>query len=62
MQKINRVDSLDAGCQQIPCFQNFWNFHNVVMEHQLFKISEKKSKKYFFNKTFPKIQFTIEIA
>ena len=31
------------------------------MEHQLFEISEEKQK-MISNKTFPKIQFTIEIA
>ena len=45
MQKVDRVGSLDAGFQQVPLVQNFWNFHNILMEHQSFKISEKTHKK-----------------
>ena len=36
--KINRVGTLDAGFQHVPIVQNVWNFHNIVMEHQSFKI------------------------
>ena len=45
--KIDRVDSLDTGFQQVPLIQNFWNFHNIVMEHQYFKASEEKQKSIF---------------
>ena len=38
---IDRVGSLDAGFQQIPLVQNFWNFHDIVMEHQKFEITEE---------------------
>ena len=31
---MDRVDSLDADFQQLPLVQNFWNFHNIVMEQQ----------------------------
>ena len=58
---IDRVGSLDAGFQQVPLVQKFWNFHYMVIEHRFFKISEEKQNIFpeFF---FPKIQFTIEIA
>ena len=32
--KNDRVGSLDAGFQQVPLIEIFWNFHNIVMEHQ----------------------------
>ena len=32
--KINKVGSLDAGFQLVPLVQNFWNFLNIVTEHQ----------------------------
>ena len=36
--EIDRVDSFDAG---VRLGQNIWIFHNIAMEHQAFKISEK---------------------
>ena len=38
----------------------FFDFYGMVMEHQLFKMSEEIQKNFFF--FFPKTQFTIEIA
>ena len=32
--KYDRVSSLDARFQQVQLVKNFWNFHNIVMEHQ----------------------------
>ena len=52
--KIKRVGGMD---QQVPLIQIFWNFHNIVMEHQSYKISEEKH--FFLNL---KKYFTIEIA
>ena len=43
-KKIDRVGSLDAGFQQVQLAQNFWNLHDIFMEHQWFKISEEKQK------------------
>ena len=60
--KIDRVDTFDADFQQVPLVQNFWNFPNIVMDHQWFKIRNKKSKQNFFNNIYPKLQFTIDIA
>ena len=58
MQKIERVGILDAGFQQVPLVQNFWNFYNIVMEHQWFKISAEMQK-IISIKIFPKnIHFT----
>ena len=59
--QINRIGSLDARFQQVPLVQNFLNFLCIVTEHQYFKVSEKKQK-IFFNKTNPKIQFTITLV
>ena len=59
--KLERVDRLAANFQQAPLVQNFWNFHNIVIEHQKIKISEEKEK-LFFNKKNPKIKFTMETA
>ena len=44
-KKICMVDSLDAGFQQVPFVQNFWNSQNIVKEYQSFKISEEKQEK-----------------
>ena len=46
--KIDRVASLDASFQQVPLLQNFWNFHNIVMKQQSFKISKEMWKKNIF--------------
>ena len=57
-KKIDWVGSLDACFQQVPLVQFFSNFHNIVMEHKLFK-----KQNMFFNKDFPnEIPFTITIA
>ena len=45
--KIDRVGNLDVGFQQVTLAQNFLNFHNIVIEHQLFKINEEKQKNIF---------------
>ena len=45
--KIDRVGNLDVGFQQVTLAQNFWNFHNIVIEHHLFKINEEKQKNIF---------------
>ena len=42
--KYTNIYSLDADFQQVPLVQNFWKFHNIVTEDELFK-SVKKSKK-----------------
>ena len=51
--EIGRVGKLEAGFQQVPFVQNFRNFHNIVMEHLLFKIGKEKQK-MFSNKKFQK--------
>ena len=40
--EICRVDNLEADFQQVPLVQFFWNFHNIVVKHQLFKFSKEK--------------------
>ena len=42
---MHKLDSLDASFQQVSLVQNFWNFHNIVMEYQYFKISEHDEEK-----------------
>ena len=32
--EIGREGKLETGFQQILLVQNFWNFHNIVMEYQ----------------------------
>ena len=32
--QFDRLGCLDAGFQQVPLVQNFWNIDNIVMEHQ----------------------------
>ena len=32
--EIGRVDKIEAGFQQGPLVQIFWNVHTIVMEHQ----------------------------
>ena len=32
--EIGRVGNLEAGFQQVLFVQNFWKFHNIVMEYQ----------------------------
>ena len=67
--KLGRVGRLDAGLQQDPLVQTFWNIHNMDIKHQLESVT--KSKKYFYifnkkqknnNNNKKNIQFTIEIA
>ena len=41
------VGILDAGFTHIPLVQKFSHFHKIVVEHQLFKISEVKQKLCF---------------
>ena len=62
MQKIDRVGNLDADFQSVSFVQTVYNCHNIVIEHQLFKISDKKQKKNSFDKTNPNMRLTIEIA
>ena len=32
--EICRVGNLDADFQQVSLVKFFWNFHNIVLEHQ----------------------------
>ena len=32
--EIGRVNELEAGIQEVPFVQIFWNFHNIVMKHK----------------------------
>ena len=45
--KINKVGRSDADFQQAPLVQNFWNLHDIVMEHQWYKSSDEKQKNNF---------------
>ena len=47
--EIGRVYKLEALFQQIPLVQNFWNFHNFVVEHQYFN---KQKQKILSNRVF----------
>ena len=46
--KLVWVGTFDDGFQQVPLVKTFWNFHSIVIERQLFKISEEKQKKWIF--------------
>ena len=39
--EINRVGNFEADFQQVPLVQFFWNFHSIVVKHQLFKFSKE---------------------
>ena len=43
--KIDRVGSLNEDFQQVPLVQTFWNFPNIVMEHQWFNEWRNAKKK-----------------
>ena len=46
--EIARVGKLQADFKQVPHVQNFWNFHNIVMEQQEFKMRKNKKKNVFY--------------
>ena len=48
--EICRVSNLEAYFQQVPLVKKFWNFHNIVVKHKLFKFS-KEVKNIFYDKT-----------
>ena len=50
-----KISKVDAGFQQVPLLQNFWNVNNIVMEHQLFKITEEKQNTFSNIIFFPEI-------
>ena len=52
--EICRVGNLKAHFQQIPLVHFFWNFHNIAVKHQYFKVSEKKSWEYFLRQKLQK--------
>ena len=40
--EICRVGNLEADVQKVLRVQFIWNFHNIVVKHQKFKLSEEK--------------------
>ena len=40
--QISKVDSLEAGFQNVPFVYVFCYFHNIVVKHQQLKISKEK--------------------
>ena len=55
--EIGRLGKLEAGFQQVPLVQTFWNFHFFfLIEHliELIKKSKKKKKKKKKKNPFPR--------
>ena len=57
--EICKVGNLEAEFHQVLLVHFFfWNFHNIVVKHQLYKFSKEKQKLFFLDKK-SKIKITL---